>query len=130
FFSEHVGIHKLLVVDREDRLRGLFTISDIERIQQERRGQLTPSRDEAFRLLCGASVSATRSSTGELDRERIVGHVGALIERGVDVVAVSTAHGHSSAVGSAVQLIRDAFPKIPIIAGNVTSAAGVDYLAD
>ena len=130
FFSEHVGIHKLLVVDREDRLRGLFTISDIERIQQERRGQLTPSRDEAFRLLCGASVSATRSSTGELDRERIVDHVGALIERGVDVVAVSTAHGHSSGVGSAVQLIRDAFPKIPIIAGNVTSAAGVDYLAD
>ncbi|MHA3774226.1 IMP dehydrogenase [Verrucomicrobiota bacterium sgz303538] len=130
FFTEHVGIHKLLVVDSADRLRGLFTISDIERIQQERYSQLKPARDEKFRLLCGASVSATRSSTGELDRERIVAHVGGLVERGVDVVAVSTAHGHSKGVGDTVRLIRDAFPKLPIIAGNVTSGAGVDYLSD
>lgn len=130
FFNEHVGIHKLLVVDKNDQLRGLFTISDIERIQQEPQGQLKPSRDDGFRLLCGASVSATRASTGELDRDRIVDHVGALIERGVDVIAVSTAHGHSSGVGNAVRLIRDAFPKIPIIAGNVTSAAGVEYLTE
>jgi IMP dehydrogenase len=130
FFTEHVGIHKLLVVDDQDKLRGLFTISDIERIQQERHAQLKPSRDENFRLLCGASVSATRSSTGELDRDRIVAHVGGLVERGVDVIAVSTAHGHSSGVGDTVRLVRDAFPKLPIIAGNVTSASGVEYLAD
>jgi IMP dehydrogenase len=131
FFNEHVGIHKLLVVDKADRLRGLFTISDIERILNERRAQtLKPARDEKFRLLCGASISATRTSTGDLDRDRIAGHVGALVERGLDVVAVSTAHGFSRGVGDAVRLIRELFPELPIIAGNVTSAAGVDYLAE
>ena len=52
------------------------------------------------------------------------------MERGVDVVAVSTAHGHSKGAGDTVKVLRDAFPKLPIIAGNVTSAAGVEYLAD
>jgi len=130
FFTEHMGIHKLLVVDREDRLRGLFTLSDVERITQEHRAQLKPARDSKFRLVCGAAVSATRSSTGELDKERIGAHVGALVERGVDVVAVSTAHGHSKGVGETVRLIRELFPALPIIAGNVTSGAGVEYLAE
>jgi IMP dehydrogenase len=53
-----------------------------------------------------------------------------LVDRGLDVVAVSTAHGHSKGVGDAVRTLRDAFPKLPIIAGNVTSGAAVDYLAD
>src|SRR5580658_599647 len=75
FFNEHIGIHKLLVVDDEDRLRGLFTLSDIERITQERHSQFKPARDEQFRLLCGAAVTATRNSTGELDRDRILAHV-------------------------------------------------------
>jgi IMP dehydrogenase len=48
----------------------------------------------------------------------------------LDVVAVSTAHGHSRGVGDTVKMLRDAFPKLPIIAGNVTSAAAVDFLAD
>ena len=130
FFTEHIGIHKLLVVDTQDRLRGLFTLSDVERITQEQKAQLKPARDAAFRLICGAAVSATRTSTGELDRDRIVSHVGALVERGVDVVAVSTAHGHSKGVGDTVRLIREAFPELPIIAGNVTSGAGVEYLAE
>ncbi len=130
FFSEHIGIHKLLVVDDEDRLRGLFTISDIERIIHERKTQLKPARDEHFRLLCGAAISATRNSTGELDRDRILAHVGGLVERGVDVVAVSTAHGHTRGVGDTVQMIRSAFPELPIIAGNVTTGAAVEFLAD
>ena len=130
FFSEHPGIHKLLVVDDDDHLHGLFTMSDIERITQERNAQFKPSRDAHFRLLCGAAVSATRNAFGELDRNRILAHVGALVERGLDVVAVSTAHGHSKGVGDAVRMLREAFPVLPIIAGNVTSAAGVEYLAD
>jgi IMP dehydrogenase len=130
FFTEHIGIHKLLVVDDEDRLHGLITMSDVERITQERKAQFKPARDAQFRLVCGAAVSATRNAFGELDRERILSHVGALVERGVDVVAVSTAHGHSKGVGDTVKVLRDAFPKLPIIAGNVTSAAGVEYLAD
>ena len=131
FFSEHIGIHKLLVVDHADRLCGLFTISDVERILQERKGQTAkPARDDQFRLLCGAAVTATRHSTGELDSERILGHVGALVERGVDVIAVSTAHGFSRGVGDTVRLVRENFRDLPIIAGNVTSAAGVEFLAD
>jgi IMP dehydrogenase len=130
FFSERPGIHKLLVVDDDDHLHGLFTMSDVERISQERRAQFKPARDSQFRLVCGAAVSATRNAFGELDRERILTHVGGLVERGVDTVAVSTAHGHSKGVGDTVKMLRDAFPKLPIIAGNVTSAAGVDFLAD
>jgi IMP dehydrogenase len=130
FFTDRPGIHKLLVVDDEDRLRGLFTMSDIERITQERNAQFKPARDPQFRLLCGAAVSATRNAFGELDRERILAHVGGLAERGVDAVAVSTAHGHSKGVADTARILRDAFPKLPIIAGNVTSAAAVEFLAE
>jgi len=130
FFTDHPGIHKLLVVDDQDRLHGLFTLSDVERITQERNAQFKPARDAQFRLVCGAAVSATRTAFGELDRERILTHVGGLVDRGLDIVAVSTAHGHSKGVGDAVRMLRDAFPHLPIMAGNVTSAAGVEYLAD
>lgn len=129
FFTENPGIHKLLVVDDADHLRGLFTISDIERITQERNAQLKPARDARFRLVCGAAIAAARKQDGALDRDRIIHHVGALVDRGLDVVAVSTAHGHSSGVGAVVRLVREVFPRLPIIAGNVTTAAGVDYLA-
>src|SRR5271167_75233 len=95
FFTEHIGIHKLLVVDDDDHLHGLITMSDVERITQERKAQFKPARDAQFRLVCGAAVSATRNAFGELDRERILNHAGELVERGVDVIAVSTAHGHS-----------------------------------
>ena len=129
FFTDHPGIHKLLVVDDRDHLHGLFTMSDVERITQERNAQFKPARDARFRLVCGAALSATRNAFGDLDRERILSHVGALAERSVDVVAVSTAHGHSKGVSETVKMLRDAFPSLPIIAGNVTSAAGVEYLA-
>ena len=130
FFTDHPGIHKLLVVDSNDRLRGLFTMSDVERITQERNAQFKPARDAQFRLICGAAVSATRNAFGELDRERILKHAATLVERGVDVIAVSTAHGHSKGVGETVRMLREAFPKLPLMAGNVTSAAGVEFLAN
>ena len=130
FFTEHLGIHKLLVVDDHDKLCGLITLNDVEHITQERRAQFKPARDSRFRLLCGAAVSATRNAFGELDRDRILNHVGGLVERGVDVIAVSTAHGHTKGVGDTVKVLRDAFPELPLIAGNVTSAAGVEFLAD
>lgn len=130
FFTDHPGIHKLLVVDAEDKLHGLFTLTDIERITSERKAQFKPARDAKFRLLCGAAVSATRNAFGELDRDRITAHVGAMVDRGLDVVAVSTAHGHTLGVGETVKMLRAAFPKLPIIAGNITSATAVDYLAE
>jgi IMP dehydrogenase len=129
FFSQNPGIHKLLVVDSEDGFHGLFTLSDVERIIQERNAQFKPARDPHFRLVCGAAVSATRNAFGDLDRDRILAHVGALVERGVDIVAVSTAHGFTKGVGDTVKLIRENYPNLPIIAGNVTSAAGVEFLA-
>ena len=112
------------MVDDDDHLHGLFTLSDVERITQEASAQFKPARDGLFQLLCGAAISATRTKNGDLDQDRIVNHVGALVDRGVDVAAVSTAHGHSAGVGDTVRLIRDAFPALPIIAGNVTSGAG------
>jgi IMP dehydrogenase len=129
FFTQHLGIHKLLVVDDKDHLRGLITLSDVERITQERSAQFKPARDARFRLICGAAVSATRNAFGELDRDRILTHVGGLVERGVDAVAISTAHGHSKGVGDTVRMLREAFPELPLIAGNVTSAAGAEFLA-
>jgi IMP dehydrogenase len=129
FFSDNPGIHKILVVDDSDRLRGLFTLSDIERIGQERRAQFKAARDSKFRLLCGAAVSATRNVFGDIDRDRLINHVGALVDRGMDMVAVSTAHGFSKGVGEAVQMIRSAFPSLAILAGNVTTASGVEFLA-
>jgi len=130
FFTEHLGIHKLLVVDEQDRLRGLFTLSDIERIDEEARRSVKPARDRHFRLMCGAAVSTPRRDDGALDRDRIVRHVERLREEGVDIVAISTAHGFSKGVGDAVRLLREQFPELPLIAGNVTSGEGVEFLAE
>lgn len=130
FFNEHMGIHKLLVVDDKDKLCGLFTLSDIERITEEARADVKPARDSEFRLACGVAISTSRTAEGDLDRDRIVGHVGALVDAGVNAIAVSTAHGHSSGVGESVKLLREQFPELTIIAGNVTSGEGVEYLSD
>ena len=130
FFTNHMGIHKLLVVDDEDRLRGLFTLSDIERIDAESHQSVKPARDSHFRLMCGAAISAHRTADGELDRDRILGHVSKLVEEGVDAVAVSTAHGFSKGVGDAIRMLRSEFADLTLIAGNVTSAEGVEFLAD
>ena len=130
FFTQHMGIHKLLVVDNEDRLRGLFTLSDIERIAAESHQSVKPARDSHFRLMCGAAISAHRTPDGELDRDRILSHVSKLVEEGVDAVAVSTAHGFSKGVGDAIRMLRGEFADLTLIAGNVTSAEGVEFLAD
>jgi len=119
-----------LVVDEEDKLHGLFTLSDVERITQESQAQFKPARDHHFQLLCGAAIPTSRTESGNLDRERIINHIGALVDRGMDVAAVSTAHGHTIGVGETIGIIRDAFKDLPIIAGNVTSGAGVEFLAD
>jgi IMP dehydrogenase len=129
FFTENVGIHKVLVVDDKRRLRGLVTISDIERITSEAKSRRKPARDAQFRLVVGAAISPVRKPGGELDRDKIIAHVGELVDEAVDIVAVSTAHGHTAGVGEVVKLIRGAFKHLPIIAGNVTSGAGVEFLA-
>lgn len=130
FFTENVGIHKILVVDDKDRLRGLVTSSDVERITSEAKSRRKPARDEDFRLVVGAALSPVRKPDGSLDRDKILAHVGALVDESVDCVAVSTAHGHTAGVGDMVKLVRSAFKDLTIIAGNVTSGSGVEFLAD
>ena len=129
-FNDNIGIHKLLVLNAKGQLRGLFTLSDIERIIEETRLRQHPARDSNFRLLCGAAVSVPRNRQGELDRQKFLHHVSALVQEGVDVIAVSTAHGHTAGVGQSVRLLRDAFPDLTLIAGNVTSPEGVAFLAE
>ena len=80
-------------------------------------------------MVCGAAISAPRTDSGELDRDQILQHVTNLVDEGLDAVAVSTAHGFSKGVGEAVKLLRDSFKDLTIIAGNVTSAEGVEFLA-
>ncbi|WP_438482323.1 IMP dehydrogenase [Oleiharenicola lentus] len=130
FFTENVGIHKVLVVDDHDRLKGLITISDVERITSEAKTRRKAARDARFRLVVGAAVSPVRKPDGSLDRDKIIAHIGELVDEAVDVVAVSTAHGHTAGVGDVVKLIRGSFKDLTIIAGNVTSGAGVEFLAD
>jgi IMP dehydrogenase len=130
FFSEHVGINKMLVVDDADHLRGLITASDVERITSESKSRRKPARDEDFRLIVGAALSPVRKPDGSLDRDKIIEHVGNLVSEHVDCVAVSTAHGHTAGVGDVVKLVRGAFKDLTIIAGNVTSGSGVSFLGD
>ena len=130
-FLEHIGTNKILVVSEHDHLRGLFTLSDIELIQDETGSDaIRPCRDENFRLRCGASVAVPRFPDGRVDYGALDGHVSNLVAAGVDAVIISTAHGHSAGVGECVRFVRNHFKDLTIIAGNVTSAEGVEFLAD
>ena len=130
FFTRNVGINKMLVVDDSDHLHGLITASDVERITAERKSSRKPSRDAEFRLLVGAALSPIRKPDGSLDRDKVIEQVANLVAEHVDCIAVSTAHGHTAGVGDVVRLVRSEFKDLTIIAGNVTSASGVNFLAD
>ncbi|MEO8865415.1 MAG: IMP dehydrogenase [Opitutaceae bacterium] len=130
FFSSHVGLNKMLVVDPAGHLRGLVTISDVEKITGEAKSHNKPARDSQFRLVVGAALSPVRKPDGSLDRETIVTHVGHLVDEHIDTIAISSAHGHTTSMGEVVKIVRDAFPDLTLIAGNVTSASGVAFLAD
>jgi IMP dehydrogenase len=101
-------IEKLLVVDREHRLKGLITFKDIQA------AGLHPmaTRDANGRLRVGAAVGVGK------DRDQ---RVAALVEAGVDVLAVDTAHGHSEGVLEAARIIKRAYPKVGLIIGNVAT---------
>lgn len=89
-----------------------------------------PAYDSKGRLLCGAAISLPSTPSGELDEQRTNSHVAKLIAAGIDVVSVSTAHGHSKRVAEAIRCIRNGFADLPIIGGNVTSAQGALFLID
>lgn len=102
-------IEKLPLVDKENNLKGLITIKDIEKVK------IYPNsaKDERGRLLCGAAVGVTADM---LDR------VAALVKVGVDVITLDTAHGHSKGVIDAVRTIKETYPELQIIAGNIATA--------
>ncbi|MCU1351474.1 MAG: guaB, partial [Acidimicrobiales bacterium] len=109
-------IEKLPVVDAGGRLSGLITVKDIQkRIQYP-----DATKDEQGRLRCGAAVG-----TGPDAFER----AGALVDAGVDVLVVDTAHGHSSGVIEIVRKVVGEFP-VPVIAGNVATGDGARALLD
>lgn len=102
-------IEKLPIVDAEGNLKGLITIKDIEKARQ----YPNSSKDERGRLRVGAAVGVTPDT---LER------AGALNKAGADVIVIDTAHGHSRGVVEMVKLMRQTFPEMQIIAGNIATA--------
>ncbi len=110
-------IEKLPLVDEAGHLKGLITVKDI----QKKRDFPNAATDPKGRLLVGAAVGV-----GKDLEER----VSLLVKEGVDVVTIDTAHGHSQGVVTAIQRIRSGWANLPIIAGNVVTAAGATALID
>ena len=103
-------IEKLPIVDDNFMLKGLITIKDIEKSIQYPHS----AKDVNGRLLAGAAVGVGKNC---MDR------VKALVDAKVDIIAVDTAHGHNQMILDAVRKIKETFPDLPIIAGNVATAA-------
>ena len=110
-------IEKLPLVDGEGHLAGLITAQDIVKIQKHPNA----TKDNRGRLRVGAAVGARPD-----DMERAASCVAA----GVDVLVVDIAHGHSDHVTNMVRNLKQEFPKVPIIAGNVATAQGVQDLVE
>ena len=106
---------KLPIVDDQFHLKGLITIKDIEK---QIKYPLS-AKDEQGRLLCGAGVGITANV---LDR------VGALVDAHVDVIVVDSAHGHSANVIRCVSMIKEKYPELQVIAGNVATGAATKDL--
>jgi len=107
---------KLPIVDADYNLKGLITIKDIEKQIK----YPNSAHDEQGRLLCGAGVGATANV---LDR------VGALVDANVDVIVVDSAHGHSANIIRTVGMIKDKYPELQVIAGNIaTGEAALDLI--
>lgn len=102
-------VEKLPLVDEQYILRGLITIKDIEKAKQFPNA----AKDDQGRLLCAAAVG-TANDTYE--------RVSALVKARVDVIVVDTAHGHSALVLKMVRNLREKYPQLPIVAGNVATA--------
>ena len=109
-------IEKLPIVDNQYRLVGLITSKDIDNIGNHPNA----CKDQQGRLRCGAAVGV-----GEDTMRRVE----ALINAGVDVITVDSAHGHSRNVIDTVRKIRDKFPDIDLVAGNIVTARAAEELA-
>ncbi len=110
-------IEKLPLVDEKGHLKGLITIKDIEKII------IYPNRatDEQKRLLVGAAVGVSKDMFERID---------ALVEAGVDVVVLDSAHGHSKNIIEAVKKIKGTYPELQLIAGNVATPEATQELIE
>lgn len=108
---------KLPIVDDDFNLKGLITIKDIEKQIK----YPNAAKDDQGRLLCGAGVGITADV---LDR------VQALVDVHVDVIVVDSAHGHSGNVLKVVKMVKEKFPDLQVIAGNVATGAGAKALIE
>ena len=116
FLHQH-KVEKLLVVDKDFRLKGLITVKDIQKAIK----YPAACKDHLGRLRCGAAIGVAKDS---LDRAQ------ALVSAGVDVLVIDTAHGHSQGVLDMVARIRHEFPNTDIVAGNVATAGATTALVE
>ena len=110
-------IEKLPLVNGDGELKGLITIKDIEKATK----YPNAAKDGSGRLLVGAAVGVSKDMYDRLD---------ALVAAKADVIIVDTAHGHSAGVLRTLKEIKAAYPHIPVIAGNVATAAGTEALIE
>jgi IMP dehydrogenase len=109
-------IEKLPVVDKDGKLKGLITIKDIEKARR----YPDSSKDTMGRLLVGAAIGVSEDREERVER---------LLQAGVDILFVDTAHGHSLRVEETLRDIKKSTPDAVVIAGNVATGEGTEYLA-
>jgi IMP dehydrogenase len=110
-------IEKLPIVDDQNVLQGLITFKDIQKVKNYPKAV----KDSHGRLLVGAAVGVTPDTMDRVD---------ALVKVGVDVIAIDTAHGHSQGVIDQVRKVKDKYPELQIIAGNIATGEAAKALAD
>ncbi|MGM8365480.1 IMP dehydrogenase [Virgibacillus sp. W0181] len=110
-------IEKLPLVDDENVLRGLITIKDIEKVIEFPHA----AKDHQGRLIVGAAVGVSGDSLKRIEK---------LVEAGVDVIVIDTAHGHSKGVLDQVKHVRELYPELTIVAGNVATAEATKDLIE
>ncbi|KTT42270.1 inosine-5-monophosphate dehydrogenase [Pseudomonas oryzihabitans] len=110
-------IEKVLIVDAAFALKGMMTVKDIEKAK----AYPNASKDDAGSLRVGAAVG-----TGAETPERVA----ALVAAGVDVIVVDTAHGHSKGVIERVRWVKETYPQVQVIGGNIATAEAAKALAD
>lgn len=106
---------KLPIVDDDFNLKGLITIKDIEKTIK----YPNSAKDSQGRLLCAAAVGVTPDITDRVDE---------LVASKVDAIVIDTAHGHSANVLKTFRLIRDKYPELQVIAGNVATRSGAEAM--
>ena len=108
---------KLPIVDDDYNLKGLITIKDIEKTIK----YPLSAKDSQGRLLCGAGVGITAN---------VLERVDALVKAKVDVIVLDSAHGHSANVIKCLKMIKEKYPDLPVIAGNVATGEGTRDLIE